>query len=81
MMIPGKSLSEQVNSVHLLWVTRIQHYQAVKVSITYVTCNGTWGPHIQYVFLWLLEILVAVLIYFHQGEQHEWPWWKTNQAY
>lgn len=39
--LPGQSLSEQVNSVHFLWVTRIQHNQAVKVSITYVTCNGT----------------------------------------
>lgn len=39
--LPGKSLSEQVNSVHLLWVTGIQHYEAVKVSITHVTCNGT----------------------------------------
>lgn len=39
--LPGKSLREQVNSVDLLWVTGIKHYQAVKVSITYVTCNGT----------------------------------------
>lgn len=39
--LPGKSLGEQVNSLHLLWVTRIQYHQAVEIPIAHVTCDGT----------------------------------------
>lgn len=39
--LPGQSVGELVDPLHLVCIIGIHHHQTVEVTITYVTCNGT----------------------------------------